>query len=78
MTVRPQSEMSTTRDMIDGERVEVQRCGDDEWYVGTVIKARKMWVEMDAYDAGRGPEPGHIAAEQDIWDWRPIDGNKEG
>jgi hypothetical protein len=72
MPARLQSEMSTTRDMIDGERVEVQRSGDDEWYAGTVIRAHKMWVEMDAYNAGRGPEPGHIADENDIWDWRPL------
>lgn len=52
-------------EMHDGDRVEVKLAGDDSWYRGTVIKARKMWVELDDY--GRPM----IADESNIVEWHP-------
>lgn len=55
---------AATTNMTDGERVEVLLGGDDEWYAGTVIKARKMWVQLDDDRA--------IADEGNIRQWRRI------
>ena len=51
--------------MRDGQRVRVKLHGDDEWFTGTVIKARKMWVELEDYGSK------FIADESNIIEWRP-------
>lgn len=58
----------STDDMTNGMRVEVQLHGEesDEWHLGTVVKARKQWVEFDAAD----PLAPFIADESSIAAWR--------
>lgn len=58
--------MTSALEMKDGERVEVKLSGDDEWYCGTVIKARKMWVELSNYHRPM------IADENNIVEWRRV------
>lgn len=58
----------TSEEMKDGQRVSVRLAGDEAWYVGTVIKARKMWVKLDDY----GREM--IADESNIEQWRESTG----
>lgn len=60
------AELNRTAQMINGERVEVLVHGDEEWYAGTVIRARKMWVSLDDYPWYSG----FIADENSIKDWR--------
>jgi hypothetical protein len=56
-------------EMRDGQRVEVRLHGHEppEWLAGTVIKARKQWVQMDAPGSGVP----HVADENSISEWRP-------
>ena len=52
--------------MRNGRLVEVKLHGDKwRWYLGKVIKARKMWVEMRNYPYGP-----FIADENSIKAWR--------
>lgn len=54
--------------LLDGRRVEVLLHGDDTWYLGVVVKGRKMWVELDAKSY---PNGGYlIADENNIREWR--------
>lgn len=48
--------------MRDGERVRFREHSTTDWNEGTVIKARKMWVECD---------DGYIADENSIAEWEP-------
>ena len=53
--------------MKDGDIVEVLLHGDDTgWYRGKVIKARKMWAQLENYQHGVG----FIADESNIKEWR--------
>lgn len=53
----------SANEMKDGMTVEVLLAGDKtkKWHKGTVIKGRKMWVELDSLS---------IADENNIVDWR--------
>lgn len=53
--------------MKQGQRVEVKLHGDDAWYPGEVIKAKKMWVQLDS---GTHPAGEFIADECSISEWR--------
>ena len=55
--------------MQDGQRVLVRLGGEERgvWHRGVVIKARKMWVQIDAEDE-LAPM---IADECSIVDWKP-------
>lgn len=52
------------KEMKDGMQVQVMLAGEvsPKWYKGTVVKARKMWVEL---------EDESIADENNIIDWKP-------
>ena len=56
--------------MRDGDRVLIKLYGDDALYSGTVIKARKQWVELDSNDV---LGCGFIADENNIERWEMID-----
>ena len=60
--------MEHTNDMENGMRVLVRLAGEepDYWHSGTVIKARKQWVEFDAEDPGAP----FIADECCIVEWK--------
>lgn len=60
--------MSTHKEMKDGQRVRVLLHGDYQWRNGTVIRARKEWVELDADD----PIAPMIADEGSIKEWEPL------
>lgn len=53
-------------EMENDQRVEVLLHGDDTWYTGTVIKARKQWVQLEGSPGGA-----FIADECSIKEWRP-------
>lgn len=55
-------------EMVNGARVEVRLHGDDDWYAGEVIKARKQWVQLDHYPFSKSGE--FIADENSIAEWR--------
>lgn len=55
--------------MIDNQKVEVLLHGDSDWYPGIVIKARKMWVQLDAT---KYPYGEFIADENSIKEWRSL------
>lgn len=55
------------REIQDGQRVEVRLHGDEEWYPGTVIKARKQWVQLDPE---RYPDGEFVTDEGQIAEWR--------
>lgn len=60
--------------MKDGMIVKVRLAGDDLWHFGTVIKARKQWVEFNDDDE-MAP---FIADESNIVDWVLILSNTSG
>jgi hypothetical protein len=53
--------------MVDGQHVEVL-LSDDTWHRGVVIKARKMWVQLDQSST----EYPFIADESCIKEWRLV------
>lgn len=63
--------MLRKNDMEADAQVEVRLHGDDRWYHGTVIKARKQWVQLSNY---KGPM---IADENNIAEWRSAKQNTE-
>lgn len=58
-------------EMIDGQHVTVRLGGDDTWYHGIVIRARKR--EVDLHDYGHA----FVADETNIVEWRPVDPSVE-
>lgn len=48
----------------EGDRVAVKLSGDRQWYMGSVINAKKMWVDMDC---------GGIAGENNILEVRRVE-----
>lgn len=55
--------------MVNDQRVKVLLHGDEQWYNGTVTKARKMWITIDEEE-----NPWGICAdEHNIRDWEPLD-----
>ncbi len=57
--------------MKDNQKVRVQLAGDDAWYSGVVINARKEWVELSDYPHPLAAPCPLIADESNIIDWRP-------
>ena len=57
-------------EMLDGMRVKVRLYGEESetWHIGTVIKERKQWVEIDATD----PLAPFIADESCISHWESM------
>ena len=55
------------RAMRNGRIVQVQLHGDNRWYPGKVIKAKKMWVDLYA---SHYPGGSFIADENSIKKWR--------
>lgn len=62
----------TATEMHDGMRVRVLIAGDPDRRIGTVTKARKMWVELD------DKMPPYIADENNITEWTSADDGPEG
>lgn len=63
---QPTAVTAVVSEMQGGQIVQVKLHSDETWYTGTVIKARKMWVELSDY--GRPM----IADEGNIAEWRPV------
>lgn len=55
------------REMKDGQEVEVLLHRNKRWFVGRVIRARRMWVEIEDYYGAP-----HITVEEEIERWRPV------
>jgi hypothetical protein len=58
------------KEMKDGQRVQVRLYGDEDWYTGVVIKARKQWVQIENWPHD---SRGFIADECNIVEWRPAE-----
>lgn len=59
--------------MTEGQIVEVRLHGDQTWYQGTVINARKMWVEIEGFPDANGQivDGGkRVMDESSIAEWR--------
>lgn len=50
MTMEQWYEWRKKQQISDGDRVEVKLGGCDEWFKGTVIRARKQEVELDPHE----------------------------
>lgn len=64
--------METDREMHDGLRVAVRLHGDDRWFHGVVVRARKQWVELSDFVDSSGKAVPFIADENNIAEWKEV------
>jgi len=50
MTIEEFEQWKQKQPIVDGDRVEVKLGGCDEWFKGTVIRARKQEIELDQHE----------------------------
>lgn len=57
-----------SKEMHEGQRVEVRLIGNERWYTGVVLdRPRKLWVQLEDYGSPM------IADENNIAEWRTSD-----